>query len=129
MYKFVCCVLAIVLAMTCTVVMARREREIIWDYRIKLTKNTGDLNIVVRTFVGPAVTVGLENQSGKAALCSASFVSYPHTPSVDETRSASIAAGKHATLVYPAAALGGNFSTAFVNVKCLEEKPANESAP
>jgi hypothetical protein len=108
-------VLLLVLMATNTVVMAKLS---VWDYRIKLVKDTGGLNIVVRTFNGPAVTVGLENKSGKTARCSASFVSYPHTPTPEEIRSVSIAAGKKATLAYPAINLGGEFSTAFVNVKC-----------
>lgn len=88
------------------------------DYRIKLTKDIGGLDIVIHTFVGSAVTVGLENRSGKTVLCSASFVSYPHTPTRDETRSATVAPGRHAALGYPADKLGGEFSTAFVDVKC-----------
>jgi hypothetical protein len=92
-----------------------------WDYRVKLTKNTGGLDIKVHAFGGPAATVGLENHSGKTARCTASFVSYPHTPTQDETRSATIAAGKNATLAYPAEKLGGYFSTAFVDVKCTEK--------
>jgi len=91
-------------------------------YRIKLTKNLGGLDIKVQTFSGPAVAVGLENRSGKTATCSASFVSYPHIPTMDETRKVILAAGKRATLAYPARKLGGNFSTAFVNVNCAENK-------
>lgn len=96
--------------------------EPIRDYRIKLTKNLGGLDIAVATFSGPAVTVGLKNRSGTTALCSASFVSYPHTVTMDETRRAVLAPGEQATLAYPAKNLGGNFSTAFVDVKCSEHK-------
>ena len=95
-----------------------------WEYRIKLTKNTGDLNIVANTFVGPAVTVGLENHSDKTAFCSASFVSYPHAPSRDEIVSAKVAAGKKATLTYPLEKLGENISTAFVDLTCSATPPA-----
>lgn len=89
-----------------------------FDYRVKLTKNTGGLDIVVNASYGPSVVVGLENRSGKTALCTASFVSYPHRPTLDETRSATVAPGKNATLAYPVAKFGGNFSTAFVDVNC-----------
>ena len=91
------------------------------DYRVKLTKNTGGLNIGVHASSGPAVAVGLDNRSDKVALCSASFVSYPHNATMDETRSTTVAPGKRATLAYPAAKLGGNFSTAFVDVKCHQK--------
>lgn len=91
------------------------------SYNIKLTKDTGGLNIVVRTAAGEAVAVGLENLSGKPARCTASFVSYPHSPGPDETRSATVAPGQKATLSYPARTLG-MFSTAFVDVKCTEKK-------
>ena len=96
-----------------------------WDYRIKLTKETGGLNITVRSFVGPAVVVGLENHSAKTAHCTASFVSYPHAPSKDETVSATVPAGKRGTLTYPLQKLGDHISTAFVSVKCAEKKTAH----
>jgi hypothetical protein len=94
-----------------------------WDYRIKLSKNTGGLAIEVHTFVGPAVTVGLENRSAETVRCSASFVNYPHTPTLDETRTVTIRAGKSATLAYPIGNFGSEFSTAFVDVKCAVKKP------
>lgn len=94
-----------------------------WEYRIKLTKNTGDLDIAVQTFTGPAVTVGLENRSGKTAHCRASFVGYPHKPSPDEFARATVAAGKRATLAYPLEKLGGSISTAFVDLTCSETRP------
>ncbi len=96
-----------------------------WDYRIKLSKNTGDLNIVANTFVGPSVTVGLENHSDKTAYCSASFVSYPHAANKDEMLGAKIQPGKRATLAYPLEKLGGNISTAFVDLTC-SATPADE---
>lgn len=92
-------------------------------YRIVLTKDTSGLDIAIRTFDGPAVAVGLENRSGKPAQCTASFVNYPHKPSLDETRRVTIEAGKSGALVYPALKFGV-FSTAYVNVKCVEKKPA-----
>lgn len=91
-----------------------------WDYRIKLTKHTGDLDISAHAFVGPAVTVGLENRSAKTVRCTASFVAYPHAPSRDEMLSAKIGAGKRATLAYPLEKLGANISTAFVDLNCTE---------
>ena len=96
-----------------------------WEYRIKLTKNMDGLNIVAHTFVGPAVTVGLENHAGKTAYCTASFVSYPHAPSRDEMISVKVLAGKRATLAYPLGKLGGNISTAFVDLKCSATRPNN----
>ena len=104
------------LALTCFSALAELRPPL--DYRVKLTKNTGGLDIVVNASNGPAVVVGLENRSGQTAKCTASFVSYPHRPTLDETRSVTVAPGKNATLGYPAARLGGNFSTAFVDVKC-----------
>ena len=88
------------------------------DYNIKLTKNTNGLDIVVHAMRGPAVTVGVENRSGKAATCSASFVNYPHRPASNEIRSASVAPGKRATLAYPILNFGSDFSTVFVDVNC-----------
>lgn len=94
------------------------------NYRVELTKDTGGLDIVVRTFAGVAVGVGLENRSSRPARCSASVVSYRHKPSLDETRHATVEAGKYATLAYPARKFG-EFSTAYINVKCVEKKSAN----
>lgn len=105
------------LALTCLSALAEL-RPLPLDYRVKLTQNTGGLDIVVNASNGPAVVVGLENRSGQTAKCTASFVNYPHRPTLDETRSVTVAPGKNATLGYPAAKLGGNFSTAFVDVKC-----------
>ena len=98
-----------------------------WEYRIKLTKHTDGLNIVANTFVGPAVTVGLENHSDKTVFCTASFVSYPHTPSKDETVSAKVPAGKRATLAYPLQKLGTKISTAFVDLRCSATPPVAKS--
>lgn len=95
-----------------------------WEYRIILTSNMGGLDITAHTFVGPAVTVGLENHSDRTASCTASFVSYPHTPSRDELVTASIPAGKRAVLAYPLEKLGANISTVFVDLTCSKLKPA-----
>lgn len=88
------------------------------DYNIRLTRNTNGLDIAVHAMRGPAVTVGIENRSGRTATCSASFVHYPHRPAASEIRSATVAPGKTATLAYPILNFGGEFSTAFVDVVC-----------
>lgn len=112
--------LSLALALSSTAAMAMDGD---WSYRIKLTKNTGGLDIAFTTFVGPAVVVGVQNRSSKAVFCIASFVSYPHTPTPDEQRGAPVPPGKGVTLAYPARKLG-IFSTAFVDVKCSEKFPA-----
>lgn len=89
-------------------------------YRIELTKDTGGLDIVVRPFAGVAIVVGLENRSGKTVRCSAGFANYRHKLSLDEIRHAIIAPGKSATLGYPARKFG-EFSTAYIDVKCVEK--------
>jgi len=89
------------------------------NYRIELSKDTGGLDIAVRTFAGGAITLGLENRSDKAVHCSAGFNDIPQNPGLGETRHATIKPGGQARLGYPARAFG-EFSTAYVNLKFVE---------
>lgn len=90
-----------------------------FNYPIKLTSDTGGLNVDIQTYSGPAVLVSLHNRADRAAMCAAAFQYYRHPPTVDEVRSTTIEPGKRRALVYPVRGFGA-FSTAFVDVRCVE---------
>ena len=123
MHRLIHLVALAALAAACGSAQASVPSSLPREYRIELKQDTGGLDIVVTPFAGVEVTVGLENRSDKAVLCTAGFADHQHKLLPTEMRHATVAPGKRATLGYSMHKMD-EATVVYVSVKCEENKPA-----